>query len=200
MQAQFIPDLNLFCTKKILWSWPVLFLNTRTAWRVCPRLKEPPPLWLALLTTRPPWKRWVWWEEKSPPSLNASRSRYDTLVPYWCWDVPLFYWLNQEAICTCHVRKAYFHHQRQFICHFQIHSEIFLLLNKICMQCIFIRRLSQCTVEARFSGHRFSGKPRFNGHSLGNLGNHFWFLVHKSARYSRISRFSGQKVGDRFFR
>ena len=30
------------------------------------------------------------------------------------------------------------------------------------------------TVEARFSGHRFSGKPRFKGHSSKNLGNHFY--------------------------
>ena len=55
-------------------------------------------------------------------------------------------WIKKQY-STCHVRKAYFYHQRQFICHFQIHSEIFLLLNKICMQCIFIRRLSQCNMQ-----------------------------------------------------
>ena len=33
-----------------------------------------------------------------------------------------------------------------------------------------------------------------------NLGNHFLFLVHKSARNSGNTRFSGQKLGDRFFR
>ena len=31
------------------------------------------------------------------------------------------------------------------------------------------------TLKARFSGHRFSGKPRFKGHSLEYLGNHFDF-------------------------
>ena len=56
------------------------------------------------------------------------------------------------------------------------------------------------TVEARFSGHRFSGKTRFKGHPSENLGDHFWFLVHKSARNSGKTRFSGQKLGDRFFR
>ena len=34
-----------------------------------------------------------------------------------------------------------------------------------------LRQLS--TVEARFSGHRISGKPRFKGHSLQNLRDHF---------------------------
>ena len=47
-------------------------------------------------------------------------------------------------------------------------------------------------MEARFSGHRFSGKPRFKGHSSKNLSDHFWYLVHKSARNSGKSRFSGQ--------
>ena len=50
------------------------------------------------------------------------------------------------------------------------------------------------TVEARFSGHRFSGKPRFKGHSSKNLSNNFCFFVRKSARNSGKSRFSGQKV------
>ena len=40
------------------------------------------------------------------------------------------------------------------------------------------------TVEARFSGHRFSGKHRYKGHPLDNLGDHFLFLVHKSDRNS----------------
>ena len=33
------------------------------------------------------------------------------------------------------------------------------------------------TVEVRFSGHRFSGKPRFKGHSSENLVDHFLFLL-----------------------
>ena len=36
------------------------------------------------------------------------------------------------------------------------------------------------TVEARFSGHRYSEKPRFKGHSSENLGDHFLFLVYIS--------------------
>ena len=54
------------------------------------------------------------------------------------------------------------------------------------------------TVEARFSGHQFSGKPRFKGHSSENMGNRFLFLVHKSAQNSGKSRFSGQTLGERF--
>ena len=53
------------------------------------------------------------------------------------------------------------------------------------------------TVEARFSGHRYSGKPRFKGHSSENLGDHLWFLVHKNARKSGKSR---QKFFCRIFR
>ena len=34
--------------------------------------------------------------------------------------------------------------------------------------------VNTCTVEARFSGHRFSGKPRFKGHPTENLVHLFY--------------------------
>ena len=34
---------------------------------------------------------------------------------------------------------------------------------------------------ARFSRHRFIGKPRVKGHPPENSGDHFWFLVHKTS-------------------
>ena len=64
----------------------------------------------------------------------------------------------------------------------------------------FIKTIQLITVEARFSGHQFSGKPRFKGHSSENMGDRFLFLVYKSARNSGKSRFRGQNLGDRFFR
>ena len=56
------------------------------------------------------------------------------------------------------------------------------------------------TVEAQFSGHKFSGKPRFKGHFRKYVQPYFLFLVHGFARNSGKSRFSGQSLGDRFFR
>ena len=48
------------------------------------------------------------------------------------------------------------------------------------------------TMEARFSWHRFSGKPRFKGHSSENLSDHFWFLVHKCTQ-NRAKLYLGDK-------
>ena len=73
---------------------------------------------------------------------------------------------------------------------FQSWSVEIWLKNRVCPQFSF--DIKVYTVEAWFSGHRFSGKLRFKGHSSKNLSEHFWYLVHKSARNSGKSRFSGQ--------
>ena len=40
---------------------------------------------------------------------------------------------------------------------------------------LLLKFLGMNTLKARFSGHRFSGKPRFKGHSLENMGTVFYF-------------------------
>ena len=52
------------------------------------------------------------------------------------------------------------------------------------------------TVQALFSDHRFSGKPLFKGHSLENLGDHFWLFVHKSARKENLNLTDKSLVAD----
>ena len=120
------------------------------------------------------------------PKLNWSRSRPRPPRTQAHWNSRRWTWHWKESHKL--IFEAWFFFSK------------FLLIKR--RPVVYIVENKMSTVEAWFSGHRFSGKPRFKGHYSENLGffGHFLFLLHKSAWNSGKSCFSGQKFGDWFFR